>query len=500
MDRAVRLLGVAVWALALTPVHAADVPYIAIGGRGIGICALAPQSSTSDSDLLGAVLGSGNVDSPATPPLVLVEGDCRRGIDFLASSTTVADPVGPPTAMLFDVHSRGVIDGRSEFDLPGNAFLASVPPSSTDFVTWILPFDPAALGDLNNPVYDWSMAQDGEGAANISGSIVTLYSDQTSPDEGNPSDLDSLTTRTAASVSSAIEKSRIQLSLHLAIYPAEERCQLDPGNPGGCVDPFSRNYAGRLLDPTEFPTGPLDGFNAAAATAGQPPLHTVSEGATLLGVFEFPLDLVSELARSVIPSSAPLGGFTSSILLNEDARATAIQDPFGTGDLAGVGAGAFLYGNLSTDLDGNQVVDTDTVHAQYVAELGFRPLSVLREPPVWQPLPMQAISDDSDGDGIGDEVDNCPHKPNSAQDDTDDNGIGDACQCGDVDGDGFTNVADALTIARGELGSEDPDFDKCDVDGDTFCNVSDALAIARGEVSSAPDAQLCVAYTGAPAP
>jgi hypothetical protein len=116
---------------------------------------------------------------------------------------------------------------------------------------------------------------------------------------------------------------------------------------------------------------------------------------------------------------------------------------------------------------------------------------------------------DTDGDGILDcpagggaaghlpECDNCTFVRNADQLDTDQNGLGDVCQCGDVTGDGVTNVTDALAIARGEVLSNDPNFGKCDVNGDGSCNVTDALAIARGEVSSAPGSQLCPDY-GAP--
>ena len=107
-----------------------------------------------------------------------------------------------------------------------------------------------------------------------------------------------------------------------------------------------------------------------------------------------------------------------------------------------------------------------------------------------------ALSGDEDCDGIAPPIDNCPHVSNADQIDTDTNGIGDACQCGDVTGDGFTNVSDALRIARGEVLSDDPYFDRCDVSGDTLCNVSDALAIARGKVGSAPEDQRCPAYRG----
>ena len=106
------------------------------------------------------------------------------------------------------------------------------------------------------------------------------------------------------------------------------------------------------------------------------------------------------------------------------------------------------------------------------------------------------LVNDGDGDGVADAEDNCPNVSNADQTDTDENGIGDACQCGDVHADGFRNVSDAVSIARGEVGSEDPNFGKCDVNADTFCNVSDALKVARGEQGSAPEDQLCSAYQG----
>jgi hypothetical protein len=109
---------------------------------------------------------------------------------------------------------------------------------------------------------------------------------------------------------------------------------------------------------------------------------------------------------------------------------------------------------------------------------------------------MEIVGDDADGDGVSDAEDNCPLVPNPGQADTDQNGIGDACQCGDVNGDGVTNVTDALAIARGEVLSSDPNFGKCDVSGDDVCNVTDALQIARGETSSAPEDQLCPTYLG----
>jgi glucose/arabinose dehydrogenase len=129
---------------------------------------------------------------------------------------------------------------------------------------------------------------------------------------------------------------------------------------------------------------------------------------------------------------------------------------------------------------------------------------------------LKIVDPDPDGDGIPNDGDgsrfigdapcaigesagcddNCPNVANAEQVDSDGNGLGDVCQCGDVNGDGVTNVTDALMIARGQVGSDDPNLGRCDVSGDGFCNVTDALTIARGQVGSMPDDQLCPAYAG----
>ena len=76
------------------------------------------------------------------------------------------------------------------------------------------------------------------------------------------------------------------------------------------------------------------------------------------------------------------------------------------------------------------------------------------------------------------------------------NGIGDACQCGDVNEDGFTNVTDALIIARGQVPADSRAEKLGDVNNDQACNVTDALIIARGLQGSAHDDQHCPAYHG----
>jgi hypothetical protein len=110
--------------------------------------------------------------------------------------------------------------------------------------------------------------------------------------------------------------------------------------------------------------------------------------------------------------------------------------------------------------------------------------------------PGSSAIPDFDGDLVPDYCDNCRGRANRDQADSDRNGVGDACICGDVDGNGFTNVVDALAIARGEVAQGHANFDRCDVSGDRFCNVVDALRIARGEVLSSAEAQLCPAFLG----
>ena len=59
---------------------------------------------------------------------------------------------------------------------------------------------------------------------------------------------------------------------------------------------------------------------------------------------------------------------------------------------------------------------------------------------------------DSDGDGLGNACDNCPYVANASQEDTDGDNTGDACEfvadvmCGDANGDGYFNIADASYI------------------------------------------------------
>lgn len=101
---------------------------------------------------------------------------------------------------------------------------------------------------------------------------------------------------------------------------------------------------------------------------------------------------------------------------------------------------------------------------------------------------------DADGDGVPDAQDNCPYAANPAQSDvgglgtgSPSNAVGDACECGDVTGDGRVTIADAVVISRSLL---DPPTasrtrpELCDVGGSPNpatqdCSLADAVIVRR---------------------
>ena len=108
---------------------------------------------------------------------------------------------------------------------------------------------------------------------------------------------------------------------------------------------------------------------------------------------------------------------------------------------------------------------------------------------------LQAIADisDRDNDGIYDSADNCPGTSNANQNDSggvDTNtpdGIGDACQCGDISGDGKITNTDSVLMKRHLLGlPSNFKADFCDVNGDTQCTNTDAVLIQRAVLGLPP--------------
>ncbi|TMA26746.1 MAG: hypothetical protein E6J87_21835, partial [Deltaproteobacteria bacterium] len=125
---------------------------------------------------------------------------------------------------------------------------------------------------------------------------------------------------------------------------------------------------------------------------------------------------------------------------------------------------------------------------------------------------VRASCPDADLDGIANDLDNCPFVANPGQADnggintTTPDGIGDACQCGDVSGNGIVNGQDANAIKRHGLGLEpNPTFvapGNCDVTGNGLCNGQDANAVKRAALGSPTPlfGQNCHNALGAPVP
>lgn len=119
--------------------------------------------------------------------------------------------------------------------------------------------------------------------------------------------------------------------------------------------------------------------------------------------------------------------------------------------------------------------------------LAVFPIALLA-PSISRPTPASAVPslEDLDGDGVMNRLDNCVVVPNADQADADDDGLGDACECGDVSGDGRVDSTDARLIQRcvsGALSCEDlPGI--CDVNNDDACTRTDAQRIQQAVVGA----------------
>lgn len=104
--------------------------------------------------------------------------------------------------------------------------------------------------------------------------------------------------------------------------------------------------------------------------------------------------------------------------------------------------------------------------------------------------------------------DNCPFFPNPGQEDdggfntTEPDGIGNACQCGDVNGNGVPGSTDGTLIKRSVAGlppygsvERMPFPGNCDVNGNGVCNTTDGTIVKRNWAGLTPHgvvaSQLC---------
>lgn len=100
-----------------------------------------------------------------------------------------------------------------------------------------------------------------------------------------------------------------------------------------------------------------------------------------------------------------------------------------------------------------------------------------------------SVGSDGDGDSVMDGSDNCPYASNPDQADRGGvgagslaDGIGDACQCGDITGDGRVSVADVTVLRRSLLIPPTATQTRpqlCDVGGSAGCSLADSVIISR---------------------
>ncbi len=89
---------------------------------------------------------------------------------------------------------------------------------------------------------------------------------------------------------------------------------------------------------------------------------------------------------------------------------------------------------------------------------------------------------DSDGDGVADDIDNCPDVPNPDQLDADGDGIGDACdECTDTDGDGFGDPGYAANTCPDDNCPDIANPDQADADADGIGDVCDDCTDTDGD-------------------
>ncbi len=122
-------------------------------------------------------------------------------------------------------------------------------------------------------------------------------------------------------------------------------------------------------------------------------------------------------------------------------------------------------------------------------------------------LQANASQTDTDADGRGDVCDNCPTRANPAQSDlggvgpgSPPDGIGDACQCGDVNGDGRVTTVDAVRMLRAQLTPPTATMtrpDLCDVGGTAGCTTADVVIVRRALLAppTATISQACATAT-----
>ena len=178
------------------------------------------------------------------------------------------------------------------------------------------------------------------------------------------------------------------------------------------------------------------------------------------------------------------GGSTFNPATNSDGTRIVFQSNRDiTGDNADLNSEIFLY-DVTTDMftqisdstgSGGFMADINADGTKITFELGGTRQIYLAECGIA----------DSDGDGVDDDLDNCPDDANSDQTDTDGDGEGDACDTDD-DGDGVDDNSDQCDESNTDLtividGCDSGISNFIDADG---CSISDLIAEIANDSSN----------------
>ncbi len=218
--------------------------------------------------------------------------------------------------------------------------------------------------------------------------------------------------------------------------------------------------------PTDTPTITPTPADTATATPTDTPTATPSETPTITPT---PTDTATATPTDT-PTATPSETPTITPTPTDTATATPTDTPTATPSETPT--------ITPTPTDTATATPTDT------------PTATPTETPTITPTPTDTPGcADADGDSICDEDDNCPYASNPDQADrggigtnSPADGIGDACQCGDVNGDGRVLTGDSTIILRSLLNPPTATRAKpelCDVGGSAGCFTADATIILR---------------------
>jgi len=264
----------------------------------------------------------------------------------------------------------------------------------------------------------------------------------------------------------------------------------DPGVPPGTLPVATLNYSLLVAQTLSGPA--LAGQNARDAS------FTVSfAGASDGGVVDFQAGSgLSQLGgRQLTATNVPVG---IPVTLSLSLQAGAAAASGGNGLVQSAINAALQVGRAQAGGASSAPADAASPDAGAPASAPEDPL-VFDLPPGFTVFsPSMGIVDnrlvaappaDADGDGVGDGADNCPFAANADQADrggvgagSPPDGVGDACQCGDVNGDGLVTLADAAAVQRSLLQPPTATLAVpalCDVDGNLACTLADAVRLRR---------------------